>query len=88
MRILPEPRPSSLLGLRQVLLRAGREVTDATTLALLIARSGAAGMSREDLANVLRLSPETVENLLRAMTAAGQVAVLKVNGQIVYRAAG
>ena len=57
-------------------------------LALVIARSGAAGISRHDLAKVLRLSPDTLENLLRAMVVAGQVVMLKVDGQIVYRAAG
>jgi hypothetical protein len=34
----------------------------------------------------LRLSPDTLENLPRRLLAAGQVAVLKVSGQIIDRA--
>jgi len=64
------------------------EVPDAAKLALLIARSGAAGVSREDLEKALRISDETLEDLLRAMVVAGQVTVLKVKGRLVYRAKG
>ena len=62
-----------------------QEVPDATTLALMIARSG--GVSRDDLRRVARISPETLDELLRALVSAGQVKILKVNGQIVFRAA-
>jgi sulfur carrier protein ThiS len=34
----------------------------------------------------LDLSPQTLADVLRALTATGQVVVLKVNGQLVYRA--
>jgi len=61
------------------------EVPDATTLALVIARSG--GVSRDDLHKVARVSPDTLDELLRALMAAGQVRMLKVGGQIVFRAA-
>jgi len=61
------------------------EVPDATTIALVIARSG--GVSRDDLRRVVRVSPETLDELLRALVSAGQVKLLKVNGQIVFRAA-
>jgi hypothetical protein len=65
-----------------------QQVPDAGSLALLIARSGAAGgVSRNDLARSLCLPPETLEVLLRAMVVAGQVVVRKVNGEMVYRAA-
>jgi hypothetical protein len=64
-----------------------QQVPDAGSLAFLIARSGTAGVSRDDLAKVLRVAPETLEVLLRAMVMAGQVVVRKVNGQLVYRAA-
>ncbi|MGO9107954.1 MAG: hypothetical protein ACLP9L_01865 [Thermoguttaceae bacterium] len=60
------------------------EVPDATTLALVIARSG--GVSRDDLHKVVRISPETLDELLRALVSAGQVVVVKVNGQRVFRA--
>jgi uncharacterized metal-binding protein len=64
------------------------EVSDATRLALVIARSGAAGVTLDGLEKVVRLSPETLQDLLRALTAAGQVTVLLVNGQRAYRTAG
>ena len=60
------------------------EVPDAANLALVIARSG--GISRDDLSKIVRISPDTLENLLRALITAGQVMVLKVNGQMVFRA--
>ena len=53
----------------------------------LIAQS-LAGNSRAGLANAVGLPPETLEDLLRAFLATGQVVALKVNGQRVYRAAG
>ena len=42
----------------------------------------------DDLARALRLPPETLDDLLRALTATGQVTMLKVGGRTVYRAAG
>jgi hypothetical protein len=62
------------------------KVPDIGNLALLIAHAGAAGVSREGLSKALGIPGETLEVLLRAMVAAGQVVVLKANGQIVYRA--
>jgi sulfur carrier protein ThiS len=62
-----------------------QEVPDATTIALAIGRSG--GVSREGLEKVVRISPETLDELLRALIAAGQVVVVQVNGQRVFRAA-
>ena len=63
-----------------------QEVPDAMGLALLIAQSGAAGFSREELSAALDIPSEAIEPLLRAMVVAGQVVMLKVNGDIVYRA--
>jgi hypothetical protein len=63
------------------------EVPDATTLGLVIARSRA-GISREALEKVVRISPEVLDGLLRALVSAGQVVVLKMNGQMVFRAVG
>ena len=63
------------------------EVPDVTTIALAIARSGTAGASREGLEKVVRISPETLDELLRALVSAGQVVVVKLNGQRVFRAA-
>jgi hypothetical protein len=55
-------------------------------LATLIAQSGAAGISIDHLRTLVPLSPETLQDLLKALVATGQVVVLKVNGQMVYRA--
>jgi hypothetical protein len=63
------------------------DVPAAEKLATLVARSGA-GVSRDDLARALRLPPEILDDLLRALTATGQVVMLKVGGRTVYRAAG
>ncbi len=63
------------------------EVPAAERLATLVARSGA-GVSRDDLARTLGLPPRILDNLLRALTATGQVVMLKVGGRTVYRAAG
>ena len=64
-----------------------REAVAAEKLATLVARSGA-GISRDDLARTLRLPPRILDDLLRALTATGQVVMLKVGRRTVYRAAG
>jgi hypothetical protein len=53
-----------------------QEVPDATALALMIARSGAAGVSRDDLARVLQVSPETMATLLDALVASAKKEVV------------
>jgi hypothetical protein len=63
-------------------------VPDAASAALLIARSGARGVSREGLSAALGVSEETLESLLRAMVVARQVVALKRDGHLVYLAAG
>ena len=62
------------------------EVPDVGQLAILIARSGAAGISRADLARALQVPEETVEELLSAIVTSGQVVHHKANGRLVYRA--
>jgi hypothetical protein len=62
------------------------EAPGAMKLALLIAQSGAAGISRDGLRRLVRLSPDTLEDLLAALVAAGQVTELRMNGQRVFRA--
>jgi predicted transcriptional regulator len=64
------------------------EAPGATQLALVIAQSGAAGISREGLRRVVGLSDETLKDLLKALTATGQIQVVKVDGQLRYRATG
>jgi DNA-binding IclR family transcriptional regulator len=68
--------------------RRFEEAPAAEKLALVIARSGAAGVSLEDLARALNLPAESLQDILRALTATGQVTMLRVNGRLVYRAAG
>jgi hypothetical protein len=65
-----------------------QQVPDAASAALLIARSGTAGVSREGLARAVGVPSEAIEPLLRAMVAARQVVMVSVGGKIVYRAAG
>jgi len=45
-------------------------------------------VSQEGLARAIGVPEQTLEPPLRAMVAAGQVVVLKRNGQLLYRAAG
>ena len=71
---------------REWLRNRAREAPAAGMLPVLIARSGA-GVSRDDLARALRLPPETLDDLLRALAATGQVVMLKVGRRTVYRAA-
>jgi hypothetical protein len=63
------------------------DVPAAERLATLVTRSGA-GISRDCLAQTLGLPPRILDDLLRALTATGQVVMLKVGGRTVYRAAG
>ena len=79
--------PMRRISFHDWLEHRSEEVPDATTIALVIAKSGAAGVSREKLEKVARISPDAVDELLRALVSAGQVVVVKVNGQRVFRAA-
>jgi hypothetical protein len=76
------PTPS----FREWLRNRSREAPAAGILPVLVARSSA-GISRDDLARALRLAPETLDDLLRALAATGQVVMLKVGRRTVYRAA-
>ena len=69
-------------------LKSPEEAADAEKLATLIAGAGPAGVTLDGLRRVVRLSPETLEDLLRALTATGQVVMIRANGRLVYRAAG
>ncbi len=65
-----------------------QQVPDATSAAIAIARSGAAGVSREEMAKALGVPSESLKPLLRATVVAGQVEMLKVSGELRYRMAG
>jgi hypothetical protein len=60
----------------------------ADNLATLIAQAGAVGVSVDRLRKVVRLSPESLGEVLNGLLASKQVVLLKVNGVRVYRAAG
>lgn len=67
--------------------RSEREAPAADRLATLIAQS-AGGVSRQRLAMALGLPAETLNDLLKALVTTGQVRIVKVGGEMVYRAAG
>jgi hypothetical protein len=75
------------LSFREWLRNCAREAPAAEKVPMLLAQS-AADISRDDLARAVRLPPETLDDLLRALAATGQVVMLKVGGRTVYRAAG
>jgi hypothetical protein len=62
------------------------EVPDIGNLALVIARSGTAGVSRDALLRSIKTSPETLETLLRALVTARQVTVVQAGGEMRHRA--
>ena len=63
------------------------EAPAADNLATLIAQAGAVGVSLDRLRKVVRLSPETLDEVLKGLLASKQVVLLKVNGARVYRTA-
>ncbi len=66
--------------------RRREEIPDAGTLAIVIARAGSAGVSHDALLKLIQTSPETLESMLRALMAARQVVMVKVGGELVYKA--
>jgi hypothetical protein len=63
-----------------------QEPPQADQLATLIAQSGAAGVSLDHLRRLCGLHVETLEGVLKGLVGSGQVVVMKVGGQLVYRA--
>jgi sulfur carrier protein ThiS len=45
-----------------------------------------AGISLDRLRTLVRLPPDTLQDLLTSLVATGQVVALKINGQMTYRA--
>lgn len=66
--------------------RFQQDAPAAERLATLIAQSG--GVSRGRLAKAVNLPEETLNDLLKALVDGGQVVMLRVNGELRYRAAG
>jgi DNA-binding transcriptional regulator YdaS (Cro superfamily) len=85
---LPGLIDTSMKSFGQWLDHRLQEVPDSTTLALAIARAGSAGISPSDLRRQSRLLPDVLQSLLAALTAAGQVTVVSVGGELRYRAVG
>jgi hypothetical protein len=69
-------------------LRNADEAPAADRLATFITQSGAVGISLDRLRRLLPVAPETLQDVLKALVATGQVTVVKVNGEMRYRAAG
>jgi hypothetical protein len=59
----------------------------ADTVATMIAQAGAVGISVQCLRKVVRLTPESLDEVLKGLLASRQVVLLKVNGARVYRMA-
>jgi hypothetical protein len=58
----------------------------ADDVATLIAQAGAVGVSLPCLRKVVRLSPQSLDDVLKGLLASKHVVLLKVNGARVYRA--
>jgi len=63
------------------------QVPDAGSLAFRIAQAGQAGVSLDRLCAVIGSSRETLEAMLRGLVTARQVVMLRVGGELRYRAA-
>jgi hypothetical protein len=59
----------------------------AENVATMIAQAGAVGVSVKCLRKVVRLSPGSLDEVLKGLLASRQVVLLKVNGARVYRVA-
>ena len=69
----------------QWLEHAGDDPSAADNVATLIAQAGAVGVSLQCLRKVVRLSPGTLDEILKGLLASKQVVLLTVNGAMVYR---
>jgi hypothetical protein len=71
---------------RQWLEHLGDDPSAAYDVANLIAQAGAVGVSLQCLRKVIRLSPESLDEVLKGLLTSRQIVLLKVNGARVYRA--
>jgi hypothetical protein len=72
---------------RQWLEHVADDPSAADNLATLIAQGGAVGVSLDRIRKVVRLSPETLQDILKGLVATGQVVMLRGNGELRYRTA-
>ena len=63
-------------------------IPDATSLGLVINQAGPRGIARDELLRRTGVSPDVLETVLKGLLAAGQVVMVKVGGELRYRAAG
>ena len=82
----PVPHTYLMRSFWQWLEHAGDDPSAADNVATLIAQAGAVGVSLQCLRKVVRLSPESLDEVLKGLLASKQVVLLKVNGARVYRA--
>jgi hypothetical protein len=85
---MPEVIDTFMFSFRAWLEDRLQEIPDAGAVALAIFQAGPAGVSAKDLQRVAQCSSETLRELLAGMTAAGQVEVVEVGGELRWRAAG
>ena len=83
---VPETINTSMQSFHDWLLDRSQEPAQADRLAALVAQSGATGISIDRLRRLGGLSPETLADVLRSLTATGQVEVVKVGGELRWRA--
>ena len=67
--------------------QAADDPSAAGNAATMTCRQGRLGISVECLRKVVRLSPESLDEVLKGLLASKQAVLLKVNGARVYRAA-
>jgi hypothetical protein len=70
----------------QWLEHAADDPSAAGDVATLIAQAGAVGVSVQCLRKIVRLSPGSLDEVLKGLLASKQAVLLKVNGARVYRA--
>jgi len=75
-----------MLSFWQWLEHVADDPAGAADVAALIAQAGAVGVSLHCLKKVVRLSPGSLDEVLKALLASKQVVLLKVGGTRVYRA--
>jgi hypothetical protein len=74
-----------MLSFWQWLEHVSDDPAGAADVANLIAQAGAVGVSLHCLRKVVRLSPDSLDDVLEALLASKQVVLLKVDGTRVYR---
>jgi len=85
-QVTPLPHTYLMPSFRQWLEHIADDPAGAADVATLIAQAGAVGISMECLRKVVRLSPGSLDDVLKGLLASKQVVLLKIDGARVYRA--